>query len=216
MPITLHDPRRLIIPKTDRQPFSDNLPRQPPITNRKCHFNTPEEIPIHPVRAREINIFPAHWHKNRRCDDARETARRSDRTVMFSERSSTPGFNEQTPCTIRSIFTPACDASYSAAITVGSSRAFILATIRARLPARALSASARIASISLACSVPGMQRKRQLPQQMQRNLPADARQLLKHMVHVLAHFLIGRHQPEVGIKTRRARVIVPKCAARIV
>ena len=45
---------------------------------------------------------------------------------MFSLTPGTPGRRQQMPRTIRSICTPACEARYSASITAGSTRRFIL------------------------------------------------------------------------------------------
>ena len=56
---------------------------------------------------------------------------------VLRKRRDTPGRSAHAPRTIRSIFTPACDASYSARITASSINAFILAVIRAGLPSRA-------------------------------------------------------------------------------
>ncbi len=54
---------------------------------------------------------------------------------MFSLTPLMPVLRQQMPRTIRSIFTPAEAALYSAAITSWSQREFILAMIRADLPA---------------------------------------------------------------------------------
>ncbi len=66
-----------------------------------------------------------------------------------------PGRRQHTPRTIRSIFTPALEASYSSAMISGSSRAFIFATRPAFLPALAASASFLMAAMSCACMVNG-------------------------------------------------------------
>ena len=60
---------------------------------------------------------------------------------MLSLRPLTPGRRTQKPRTIRSIFTPACEARYSSRQTLRSSRLFILAMMRAGLPALAMAAS---------------------------------------------------------------------------
>ena len=60
-----------------------------------------------------------------------------ERTEIFSLTPGIPTRRQQIPRTIRSIFTPLADASYSAAIMPGSQREFIFATIRASLPCRA-------------------------------------------------------------------------------
>ena len=60
---------------------------------------------------------------------------------MLSLTPFTPGLKQQTPRTIRSISTPACDARYKARITRGSTSAFILATMRAGRPSRACTSS---------------------------------------------------------------------------
>ena len=54
-----------------------------------------------------------------------------ERTEIFSLTPGIPTRRQQIPRTIRSIFTPLADASYSAAIMPGSQREFIFATIRA-------------------------------------------------------------------------------------
>ena len=56
---------------------------------------------------------------------------------------------------MRSIFAPACDAAYSSSTMAGSSSEFILAMMRAGLPAAALAASLRIAATMRLCSVNG-------------------------------------------------------------
>ena len=50
---------------------------------------------------------------------------------MLSETPFTPGLSAHAPRTTSSIFTPACEAVYSARITASSRSAFIFATIRA-------------------------------------------------------------------------------------
>ena len=57
-----------------------------------------------------------------------------ERTVIFSLTPGIPTLRQQIPRTIRSIFTPAADASYNASIIPGSQREFIFATMRASRP----------------------------------------------------------------------------------
>ncbi len=64
---------------------------------------------------------------------------------MFSEIPSTPGRRQQIPRTLRSIRTPACEASYSAWMQRVSTSAFIFSAIRASSPA---SCAAAVRSIS--------------------------------------------------------------------
>ena len=78
-----------------------------------------------------------------------------DRTRMFVETPLIPGRSAQIPRTIRSIFTPACEASYRARMTCGSINEFILAITRAGLPAFAFSTSAPMCSITVSCNVNG-------------------------------------------------------------
>ena len=85
-----------------------------------------------------------------------------ERTRMFSDSPAMPGRSAHTPRTIRSIFTPACEASYSASIISGSSSAFILAMMRAGLPSRA---SARLVPDRLEDAL--VQRERRLPEVVQ-------------------------------------------------
>ena len=59
-----------------------------------------------------------------------------ERMRMFSVWPGTPGRRQQNPRMIRSIGTPALDASHRASIISGSSSWFILATMRAGFPAR--------------------------------------------------------------------------------
>ena len=56
---------------------------------------------------------------------------------MFSDRPGTPGRRQQMPRITAMIFTPAREASYSASISVSSTRLFIFSQIVAGLPARA-------------------------------------------------------------------------------
>ena len=79
----------------------------------------------------------------------------TERSWIFSETPAMPGMSAQTPRTMRSILTPADEASYSARMISGSSSAFILAMMRAFLPARARSASLWMALSRRACSVKG-------------------------------------------------------------
>ncbi len=88
----------------------------------------------------------------------RECSRNSptiDRTRMRSETPSTPGTRQQAPRTIRSISTPARDASYSASIAPLSTIALHLITIRAGAPVRALAASRSTSSLNRDRSVIG-------------------------------------------------------------
>ena len=59
-----------------------------------------------------------------------------DRMRIDSLNPATPGRRQQNPRTMRSIGTPARDASQSAAMIAGSSSWFILAMMRAGRPAR--------------------------------------------------------------------------------
>ena len=67
-----------------------------------------------------------------------------ERTVIFSLIPGMPTFRQQIPRTIRSIFTPAADARYSAAMISRSHREFIFATICAFSPFFAFSSSIAI------------------------------------------------------------------------
>jgi len=57
--VALHQPGRLVVAEKRRQPFGDHAPLQPPVVDRERDFDTPEQIPIHPVRARQIHLFLA-------------------------------------------------------------------------------------------------------------------------------------------------------------
>ena len=59
-----------------------------------------------------------------------------ERIRMFSLWPGTPGRRQQNPRMMRSIGTPAFDASHKASIMSGSSSWFILAMMRAECPAR--------------------------------------------------------------------------------
>ena len=98
---------------------------------------------------------------------------------MFSDSPAIPGRSAQTPRTMRSIFTPACDASYSASMVSGSSSAFILAMIRAGLPSRA-------SAVSLPDRLEDalVQGERRLPQIVQPPGAAEAGELVEDLVHV--------------------------------
>ena len=73
-----------------------------------------------------------------------------DRTRRFSVRPGTPGARQQSPRTIRSTGTPACEAAERSAQISGSSSWFIFATIRAGRPARWCSISRSISRSKLA------------------------------------------------------------------
>ena len=79
----------------------------------------------------------------------------TERTRMFSESPSMPGFRPHTPRTMRSIFTPACEAAYSSSMMIGSRSEFILATMCAGLPSAASLASLRIAATTRRCRLNG-------------------------------------------------------------
>jgi hypothetical protein len=126
-----------------------------------------------------------------------------ERTRMFSDSPGTPGRSMQTPRTIRSISTPACEASYSASITSGSTSEFILATMRA------LAAIAGDLGLGLdAGDDVRLQRERRLPQVLQRARLAQAGELLEDLADVTGDFLVGGHQAEVGVEAGGARVVV--------
>ena len=57
-----------------------------------------------------------------------------DLTRMFSESPGMPGRRQQMPRTTSSIDTPACEASYSASMTSGSTSEFIFIQITPGLP----------------------------------------------------------------------------------
>jgi hypothetical protein len=57
-----------------------------------------------------------------------------ERTRTVSDRPGTLGRRQEMPRTIRSMPTPACDASYSRSIIPASDKAFILATILPLVP----------------------------------------------------------------------------------
>ena len=69
-------------------------------------------------------------------------------TRIRSDSPGMPGRRQQMPRTIRSISTPALDASHSASMTSPSTRLFILATMRAGSPARAFAASRAMSAMS--------------------------------------------------------------------
>ena len=68
----------------------------------------------------------------------------TERTRIFALSPLIPGRSAHIPRIIRSISTPAHDASYSASIVSRSSSAFILAMIAAGFPALAFAVSRRI------------------------------------------------------------------------
>ena len=121
---------------------------------------------------------------------------------MFSDRPGTPARSAHTPRTIRSILTPAWLALYSSSMICSSSSEFILAMMRARLPAWAARASARISSTMPSCMVKGdcisdLSAARAQPGQLGEDL-----------VHVLAQLGIGGQQAEVGVQARGTRMVV--------
>lgn len=122
---------------------------------------------------------------------------------MFSDSPGTPGFSAQTPRTIRSTFTPACEGF----VQRRDHRQF-QQRIHLRDDARTLAGACVVDLGADRLDDARMQRERRLPQLVQRQFAADAGQLLEYVVDVLADLLVGRHQPEVGVQARRARMVV--------
>ena len=122
---------------------------------------------------------------------------------MFSETPGMPGRSAHTPRTMRSIFTPAREARYSASITCGSTSAFIFAMMRAGRPARACS--------RLALDLRDdrfVQAERRLQQAAQLRRLREARELQEQLVHVLADLVVAGEKAVVRVGARGARVVV--------
>ena len=129
---------------------------------------------------------------------------------MLSETPGRPGRSAQMPRTIRSIFTPAREAAYSASITCGSVSAFMRAMMRPSPPLAARTASPRISSSSRWCrvngdcsSTPQLRRARQ------------AGQVQEDLVHVQADGRIAGQQSVVGVGARRLLVVVARAQVAV-
>jgi microcompartment protein CcmK/EutM len=192
----------LVVGQVELQAFGDDALLEFRVEDREGEFDAAEEVALHPVGAGQVDVFLATGVE---VEDAVmfEEAPMIERTRMFSDSPGTPGRSAQTPRTIRSIFTPACEASYRALMTSGSSSEFILAMMRPLPPARAVSASAWIAATTF-----WLQRERRLPQVLQGARLAQAGQLLEDFADVVGDFLVAGQQAEVGIEAGGARVVV--------
>ena len=116
----------------------------------------------------------------------------------------------QAPRTIRSISAPACAAATSASIRATSVSALILTTIRAVRPAAAASATIDTwASICL-CRVNGA-----CSSVLSGRRPAQARELLEDGVDVAGQLGVVGEVAEVGVETRRVRVVVAGREVRV-
>jgi hypothetical protein len=104
-------------------------------------FDAFEEVALHPVGAGEIDVFLAAGVE---VHDAVMFKKAPDdrADAMFSDKPRSRRSKRTNATNIRSIITPACEASYRALMTSGSTSEFILATIRPLPPRRAASASA--------------------------------------------------------------------------
>ena len=125
---------------------------------------------------------------------------------MLSDTPGTPGRSAQMPRTIRSICTPAREASYSASITCGSVSAFIRATMRPAL------ARARAASRADQLQQARVQREGRLQQQAQLRRPRQAGELQEDLVHVQADGFVRRSAGRS--RCRRARSAGGSCRCR--
>jgi hypothetical protein len=106
------------------------------------------------------------------------------------------------PRTTSSTCTPAREARYSASITCGSVRAFMLRDDACRLAA----AARGLARISF--QQRRVQGERRLQQQSQLWRARQAGELQEDLVHVEADGLVRGQQPVVGVGARRAPVVV--------
>src|ERR1700693_5500317 len=99
-----------------------------------------------------------------------------ERTRMRSETPGTPGRKQHSPRTMRSMFTPAREARYSAWMMVGSGRALSFAMMRE-----------------------GEGRMQQLAQARHAR---ESGQLQENLVNIFADRFVGRHQAVVGVEPR--------------
>ncbi len=157
-----------------------------------------------PSSPRSRNTSPAFRRSRSRTPaSARGSAPTIERTRMFSEHAGNAGAQAHTPRTMRSIFTPARDARYSASMACGSTSAFILAMMRAGLPSRAFCCFAfDLGEDRL------VQAERRLQQAAELGRLREARELQEELVHVLPHFVGTGEKAVIRVTARRARVIV--------
>ena len=175
--IALHQPRRLIVAEKRRQAFAITRRLSRRLSHRKRHLDAAEEVAIHPVGARQIHVLARRRRRNRRCDDARGSARRSSargcsptalgRPAATRTRRARSSRSSRPPATLRTAPRSPC----------GSSSAFIFAMMRACLPgARMLGFCANRLDDAR------VQRERRLPDAAcSCSLAAEAGQLLEHL-----------------------------------
>ena len=124
-------------------------------------------------------------------------------TRILSEMPGIPGRRQQMPRMIRSIFTPACEARYKRAIVCGSTNEFILAMIRAGLPASACARSRSIKALKPARKVRGATIS--LFQSLHRRV---AGQQVKERAGVFAELGAAREETQVGVIPRRGGIVI--------
>lgn len=108
--IVLEDPGLGVVCEAAHKPFLYYPVLEAFVLDRKAGFDAMEEVSSHPVGAAEVDLFFAAIQeiKIRLCSRKRPTI---ERTWIFSETPVTPGRKAQTPRTMRSILTPAREAS---------------------------------------------------------------------------------------------------------
>ena len=173
---------------------------------RERHFHAAEEVALHPVRARAVHLRLRRRSRSRRRASARGSARRSSARGCSPTPPGMPGRSAHTPRTMRSIFTPAREARYSASIACGSTSAFIFAMMRAGRPARACSASRSILAMTASCRPNG-----DCSRQHELRRLREARELQEQLVHVLPDLVVAGEQAVVRVRARGARVVVARC-----
>ncbi len=129
---------------------------------------------------------------------------------MLSETPLTPGRSAQAPRTIRSIFTPACEAAYSALITRLLEQRVHLGDDARRLafPGVARLAPDRVEQLAV-------HRERRQPQALEPVCLGEAGDVQEHLVDVGAQLGVGGQQAEVGVQARGARVVVAGAEVRV-
>ena len=180
------------------------------VAHRERDLDAPEQVAAHPVGRREPDVGRRRRSRSTRRDGARGSGRGSSARGCCRTARARPAAARRRRARRGRSRTPACEAAYSARITPSSSSAFILATMRAGLPARACAVSRRIISITRRCIVNGASSRC-------RSRPAFARLVMcrNTSFDVGAERGIGGQEPEVGVQARRARVVVAGAEVRV-
>ena len=131
-------------------------------------------------------------------------------TRIFSLTPGTPGRRQQMPRTIRSILTPAHEASYSALMIFSSTSELIFAMIRPGLP------RSRVVALTLdQLPHPPHQVEWRDHQLFEPGIRGEARQRIEQRRQLLGELRLGREEAQVGVNARRARMIIPGAQVRV-